>query len=128
MTTTAKTIQQLIAEGLKRGTLLKMGQTIYQYDGDSTLWLAGTNRTFKVSEFNDSKVFKFRFEITTVCDLDGQISREDLRFDEPLDATGWVVCDGYKFEPIAFDTRMAEDGYHQLYYWGVCYACLPFKR
>jgi len=117
-------------DNAKIGTLIKAFDSIFQYIGNGKLKVVSTkDKCIPLSMLIDIPYLEyicqdtFKGEITTSFDCD--IEDKLLHISEPIDATGWVIDDtGYKFEPLSFTDKYAEDGYHQLYEWKDCKPCL----
>ena len=119
-----KTLQELIDDGLPVGALVKFYNRTYQFV------LNGTTPLFQdLDSFTGYKVSPALDEIgwqpTTAYDSD--IDPETLPIPEPF-WTGWVVWDGYKFQPIDYGDNgsgLFEDEYHMQYIKSDCKPCLP---
>jgi hypothetical protein len=119
-------------DNVKIGTLIKAFDSIFQYIGDEMLRVVSTkDKCIPLKHPIDVPYLEyicqdtFKGEITTAfdCGIDPKI----LQVEEPIDATGWIVADNWKFEPLCFTDKYAEDAHHQLYDWKDCKACLPAK-
>jgi hypothetical protein len=122
-------------DNVKIGTLIKAFDSIFQYAGYGMLAIVATaNKGLRVFKGNVDIPYleylcedTFKGEITTVFDC--KIDPKALPIQEPIDATGWVIDDtGYKFEPLSFTGKYAEDGWHQLYDWKDCKPCLKLNK
>ena len=126
-----KDLRELINAGLKCGMLVKAFDSIFQYLGNEMFDIVSTEhrvfkaikQTFFLPDIELLCLNKSKAEITTAFDC--EIAPITLICDEPMDATGWVVTDGWKFEPLSFTQDFAEDAHHQTHFWKDCKPCLP---
>lgn len=125
------TLKQLLDNGLKVGALVKIEGEIYQFKGkedfkhtakDCYYVFVSVNYKTEAALFADTSI---DFQLTTAYDC--CISPDSLPIPEPVDVTGWVVVlhEQYKFKPISFHDKMAENIWNETYEWGDCRACLP---
>ena len=120
-----KTLQELIAEGLPVGALVEgeISGDILQY-----LYPKRNGGQFYDFRFGDEAWFEFsNMEYKPTTAYDSQIDPETLPIPEPF-WTGWVVWDGYKFQPIDYGDNgsgLFEDEYHMQYIKSDCKPCLP---
>jgi hypothetical protein len=127
---TSKIHQTMNLDNVKIGTLIKAFDSIFQYLGNGNLKVISTkDKCIPLKSLIDIPYLEyiahstFKGEITTA--FESGIEDKQLHISEPIDATGWVIDDtGYKFEPLSFTGKYAEDGWHQLYEWEFCKPCL----
>ena len=120
-----KTLKELIDDGLPIGALVEgeISGDILQY-----LYPKRNGGQFYDFRFGDEAWFEFsNMEYKPTTAYDSQIDPETLPIPEPF-WTGWVVWDGYKFQPIDYGDNgsgLFEDGYHMQYIKSDCKPCLP---
>ena len=120
-----KTLQELIDDGLPVGALVEgeISGDILQY-----LYPKRNGGQFYDFRFGDEAWFEFsNMEYKPTTAYDSQIDPETLPIPEPF-WTGWVVWDGYKFQPIDYGDNgsgLFEDEYHMQYIKSDCKPCLP---
>ena len=120
-----KTLKELIDDGLPVGALVEgeISGDILQY-----LYPKRNGGQFYDFRFGDEAWFEFsNMEYKPTTAYDSQIDPETLPIPEPF-WTGWVVWDGYKFQPIDYGDNgsgLFEDEYHMQYIKSDCKPCLP---
>jgi len=127
-----KTLKELIAEGLPVGALVSVYEngngTEFQWNGEIFTCVSAPDPWYQFGDTVLEEMYNYiEAEPTTAYDSD--IDPETLPIPEPF-WTGWVVCDGYKFNPVDYGdngSKIFEDGWHQEYLKSDCQPCLPPK-
>ena len=133
-----KTLQELIDDGLPVGALVECTieeryicefplffTSTWQYNGECLACVSGDCNFFEIGDTVFESYSPSVFQPTTA--YDSGIDPETLPIPEPF-WTGWVVWDGYKFQPIDYGDNgsgLFEDEYHMQYIKSDCKPCLP---